>query len=457
MKKLILILIVVLMTFNIVYAQECLDPDHIQIYFFYSETCSHCAKLKPMLEEIDDKCEFSDVNSYSVTKFRDKWVEFSNKFNTTTGGVPMLFVGDKVFIGYTPANGSLEYDPVSNGYIGYKNQIIDAIQQNIDKDKCDIHALLNNEKTKKFNPIYIFLLLLLYPLSYLFLKDKLKNPEHRRYWYAGFFAILIICLFVFVMLSSDTIIKEFAVKLPFPLFVFVIAFADGFNPCAFTVMIILLSLLTYTKSRRDMFFIGTTFIITSAIMYFIFILTMIIIGSWAIEKYGTFILLVLGIIITIAGIINLKDFFFFKKIVSLSISDKQKSKITKQAGKIVKTLQESKLNKRIFFLTLGSTILLAVFVNLVELGCTALLPIIYMASLINTFGKEIATPHIIWTLFYSVIYIIPLFAILLNFIYTFKSTRLSEKQGRMLKFVAGLFMLFFGMIMIFNPDILMFT
>jgi cytochrome c biogenesis protein CcdA len=59
-----------------------------------------------------------------------------------------------------------------------------------------------------------------------------------------------------------------------------------------------------------------------------------------------------------------------------------------------------------------------------------------------------------WTGIYAVIYIVPLLAILGNFIYFFKSSRLTEKQGRILKLVSGLFMVFFGVIMIIRPELL---
>jgi len=46
--------------------------------------------------------------------------------------------------------------------------------------------------------------------------------------------------------------------------------------------------------------------------------------------------------------------------------------------------------------------------------------------------------------------------ILSNFIYSFESTRMSETQGRRLKLLGGVFMLFFGLVMVFKPDLLVF-
>lgn len=446
------LLIALLLLLPVIAQEECTVTDSLQVELFYSTTCGHCAKLKPVLEKIDAECQAIDVSFIETSEEREKWLARVEEYNTSAVGVPMTFIADKVFIGFSNDFGNLtEYPNAPNAYIGYENQIIDELERHTG---CDLYSLLGlNEDKKGVNNYWIFLLLPVYLLSYFIFEKKINR--NKRLWYAGFFATLIICLFFFIATLPDTVIQNFALSLPFPLFVFIIALADGFNPCAFTVLIILLSLLTYTKRRRDMFIVGTVFIATSAVMYFIFIMVMVLVGSWAFETYGSTIMLILGSVILFAGVINLKDFFFFKKGVSLSISDKQKSKIMKKAGKIANELKQSR-NIKMYALAIASTIILAVFVNLVELGCTAILPTVYMTYLLKTYGSTLAAGHVLWTAFYSVIYVIPLFAILLNFIYTFKSARLTEDQGRILKLAAGLFMIFFGMLMIFNPTMLNF-
>ena len=79
-----------------------------------------------------------------------------------------------------------------------------------------------------------------------------------------------------------------------------------------------------------------------------------------------------------------------------------------------------------------------------------------MTSLIQYCTQNIWLCFIFWTAIYAGIYIIPLLAILLNFIYSFKSSRLTERQGRILKLLGGTFMVFFGLVMIFKPELLMF-
>ena len=110
-----------------------------------------------------------------------------------------------------------------------------------------------------------------------------------------------------------------------------------------------------------------------------------------------------------------------------------------------------------FFTALGGTILLGIFVNIIELGCTAILPAVYMTSLLQYCSSNRWLCSIFWTGIYALIYVIPLVAILANFIYSFKSSRLSESQGKILKLTAGVFMVFFGVLMIFKPELLTFS
>ncbi|WP_370583916.1 glutaredoxin family protein [Oxynema sp. CENA135] len=426
----------------------------LDVYFFYSYTCPHCAEQKPLMHEMD-RSDRVTVHFHEVTEEPQLWQQFRAKYGVFSGAVPRTFIGERSFIGYVNGEGALEYNEAYQGYIGYRNQIIRAVEEEIgaslslSSDRETPNLAQNVKKNLAW-----FLLPILYVSSYPFTRNKLKTEQHQRYWMGGAFAFTIVSLFAFIASTPDIVIKEFASQLPFPLFVSAIALADGFNPCAFTVLIILLSLLTYTKSRRDMSIVGGTFITTSAVMYFLFIMLMVLVGSVFLEKYGTIFLWILGAFIAIAGLINIKDYFFFKQSVSLSLSEKQQLTITQKAGKIVRELKSAEGNKIRLLAAVGGTILLAIFVNIIELGCTAILPTVYMATLINVCGSNAWPCYSYWTAIYAAIYILPLLAILANFIYSFKSARLNENQGRILKLVGGTFMLFFGLLMLFKPEFL---
>ena len=297
------------------------------------------------------------------------------------------------------------------------------------------------------------LLMIVYLLSYLVLNRRLK--VEGRHWVIGLVVLVMIGLFAMAITTPEGEIEKVAGKFPFPGFVFVIALADGFNPCAFTVLIVLLSLLTHTKSRKKMLLIGSVFILTSAAMYFIFIMVILTAGSWVLSQYGDILLRLIGLIVLAAGAINLKDYFFLGRGPSLGISAENRKSIFGKAGKIVRGVEKAG-DRRAMALAILATAGLAALVNLVELGCTAMFPMVYMASLFNTHGASIGLMHVLYTALYSIAYVIPLSAILVSFVYSFKSERLSKKRARVLKLVSGLLMLCFGLVMILKPELLVF-
>jgi len=427
----------------------------LDVYFFHSETCPHCARQRPLMESIERYNNDIDVHFVEVYQDPKTWQTFRERYNINSGAVPRTFVGDKSFIGYSEGDGPLEYNPAYSGYIGYRNQIIQAIADAVGHEVYLKEAIVS--PVFQF-PWWVLGLPMLYLLSFLPLRQWLQEVQAKRYWFGGFTAICILSLFLIIHLTPDVAIETFARGLPFPLFVSTIALADGFNPCAFTVLIILLSLLTHTKSRRDMALVGGTFITTSAVMYFLFIMVMIGLGSVLLEQYGKPFMLVLGSGIALAGIVNIKDYFWFKQGISLSLSESQQRTISQKAGQIVRSLREPAAGPMRFLTALSGTIVLAIFVNIIELGCTAILPAIYMTALVNycatNSGGATVQCHSAWTALYAVIYVIPLVLILTNFIYSFESSRFTETQGRRLKLVGGLFMLFLGLVMIFRPGLL---
>jgi thiol-disulfide isomerase/thioredoxin len=428
----------------------------VDVHFFYSSTCPHCAKEKPLLEAIDRQYSQVNVRFIEVRSQPKRWQEFRQERGISSGAVPRTVIGDRSFIGYSNREGPLEYNQAYSAFVGYRNQIIQAIEEEaeITISLSDNGNLVPPTKKERF-PWKIFLLPAAYLCTYPLLAARKRKNIGVRPWLAGAIATIIITLFLGVALTPDALIKEAAQGLPFPLFVFTVALADGFNPCAFTVLIVLLSLLTYTKNRRDMAIVGTTFIATSAIVYFAFIMLMVAVGSVFWENLGSIFFVILGGFLIVVGAINIKDYFFFKQGVSLSISESDQRTFSKKASSIVRKLQGTKINSLAFISALTGTIFLAVFVNTIELGCTAILPTAYMAALLNYCQENSWLCWTIWTGFYGIIYALPLLAILLNFIYSFQSARMSERQGRILKLASGLFMVFFGSVMLLKPELLM--
>ena len=387
--------------------------------------------------------------------------DFARHYNSTNRGSPRTFVGTRAFVGYEAGNGELIYSPVHRAHTGFRNQIelaADELARRLGIERAPGAELPGRaEEAQPEGPAPLLrYVLLLPPLVYLGVFALLRRRwrgrvEARRAWLGGLAAVIVVCLFLWMLTLPVGRITSAARGLPFPLFVGIIALADGFNPCAFTVFLILLSLLTYTRRRRETWLVGGTFVAASGIVYFAFIVLLIVVGSVFLERYGGIVLRILGAAVLVGGLLNLKDFFFLGKGVSLSLSAAQKARFAARSRRIVLSLRDSR-SWGAMLLALGGTVLLALGVNIVELGCTAILPTVYMSLLLARYGLQIAAPHYAWTALYALLYVLPLAGILVGFTLSLKSGRLSETQGRWLKLAGGLFMLAFGAVMLFKPE-----
>jgi len=227
-----------------------------------------------------------------------------------------------------------------------------------------------------------------------------------------------------------------------PLATVVIGLVDGFNPCAFFVLMMLLSFLTYAKSRKRMLLIGLTFVVVSGLVYFLFMT-----ATFSVIRALNSIRLVAmvgGAIALIIGLFNIKDFFFFKKGFSFSIPESKKPNLYKRMRGLLKSQSTVEL--------FVGTILLAFIANSYELLCTAGFPIVY-GNLLNVSQLDMAT-SVLYIAFYNVFYVMPLLAIVLIFVKKFSAEKMSEEHGELLKSISGFMMLGFGVFLILDPDLL---
>jgi hypothetical protein len=253
-----------------------------------------------------------------------------------------------------------------------------------------------------------------------------------------------------ITINKDVIAIDFlfwhfrfdASGLSFSVLAIVLAGVDSFNPCVFFILIFLLNLLIYAKSRRRMLLIGGVFVFFSAFIYFIFMVLLLHAFQLTLEVGITAI--AVGVIALILGSINIKEFFFFKKGVSLSIPEGKKPQIYKRMRELLKTPQ-------ILWVLIG-TIALAIMVNFYELLCSIGLPAEYTSKLAlsNLPDAQIY----FYILFYNIIYVIPMIVIVLIFVITLGKRKLSEWHGRILKLLSGVMMASFGILFLVSFKLL---
>jgi hypothetical protein len=228
-----------------------------------------------------------------------------------------------------------------------------------------------------------------------------------------------------------------------PVLTVVLAGLDSFNPCSFFILIFLLNLLLYLQSKRRMLLVGGIFIFFSGLFYLFFMF--ILLSSLLLTKdYIQIISIVAGIVALLMGILNIKDFFFFKKGPSLSMPPEKQKETFKKMRKLVKSPS--------LLAMLGGTMFLAVTVNFYELICTLEFPWIF-TNILNTYDLQ-TFDYYLYLIFYNIVYVIPLIIILIVFTFTLGSKKLSEWQGRSLKLLSGIMIFSFGIFFLIDYKLL---
>lgn len=228
-------------------------------------------------------------------------------------------------------------------------------------------------------------------------------------------------------------------------FSFALGLLDGLNPCAMWVLMFLMGLLAYTGSTRKMLLIGGIFTAASALVYFAFMAAWF--NLFLIIGHARWLTAALGIIAAGMGLINLKEIFFFRRGVSLMISGSAKVKLGEKIRRIIMERKTAVM--------VAATAALAVFVNLIELGCTIGLPAVFTRVLsVRQAG--------FWAKYgymavYNAAYIVPLAVIIALFVFTMGRYRMTETHGKILKGLSGALMLALGLLMLLKPEALMFN
>jgi len=201
-------------------------------------------------------------------------------------------------------------------------------------------------------------------------------------------------------------------------------------------------MLVNVKSRKRMIIIAGTFVLVSGVVYFAFMAAwlnlLFIIGiSRNIQ------ILIAALAITV-GSINRKDYFVFKKGLTLGIPEASKSGLYHKVRNIVQA-------ENITAALLG-VIAVAVLVNLLELICTAGLPVIYTHVL--TIQQLQPMEYYSYLLLYNLAYIFDDALMVSVVVFTLHKYKVTEQQGRWLKLISGSFIIVLGIMLLLIPEYL---
>jgi hypothetical protein len=359
------------------------------LYVFWSETCPHCHRALRFLRTLEDELRWLEVKALEVSAPEnvELYVRLADELGTEARYIPAFFYCGRTFQGYD--------DDATTGRL---------LRESLEACHAEVVAQTAVDEPPALDRISAA------PDS-----PPIEVPLLGR-------------------LDSAA--------LSLPVLTVVLAGLDAFNPCAFFVLLFLLSLMTHLRSRVRMALVGGVFVLCSGLVYFVFMAAwlnlFLIIGYLPLVTTGA------GLVAVLIGAVSVKDFIWFKKGFSLSIPDQAKPSLYYRT----RTL----MNAASLPAMLVGTVTLALAANAYELLCTAGFPLVFTRVL--TLAKLAAPAYYAYLALYNAVYVLPLLAIVAAFVVTLGARRLTESEGRTLKLLSGLMMLGLGVVLLFAPEAL---
>ena len=169
---------------------------------------------------------------------------------------------------------------------------------------------------------------------------------------------------------------------------------DSINPCAIGVLILMISVMLAGKqSTKKMLLLGSLYISSVLAVYLLAGVGLTYYFSTLPLALAEYISIAVGVLIILAGLVEIKDFFWYGRWFSLTIPGAFAKKIHNYASKT----------------TIFGVILLGAFVSVVELPCTGA-P--YLA-IITLLSQNFDITAFMLLVLYNIVFVFPLIVILL--------------------------------------------
>lgn len=185
---------------NIVVNQE----KTLDIYFFYSLTCPHCAKEESFLDELEQQYPQVKVSRYIISNKENIGLlqQFYEQYNAPEqiqGLVPITFIEDKYYLGFDE---SIKQE--------IESCALETAQTTVDDQVCE-------------------------DSEYLITLPLIGKIDMKKY--------------------------------PLPVLTIILGTLDGFNVCSLGALVLILALVLALKSRKRILIFGSIFVLTTAIVY----------------------------------------------------------------------------------------------------------------------------------------------------------------------------------------------
>lgn len=432
MKK-ILKFLIVFAVFLLLPVSAKADEKVINIHLFYGNGCPHCAAEEEFLSDyLKDR---TDVKLYKYEIWYDSHnQELLSKVQkemgtTNKNGVPFTVIGKKTIVGYADGvtdeqiKDAINYY-LNNDYRDYAGEITGKVKKaEVKEDTIKDESKTEDKKENKIEKADE-------TTSIQKEKDKALDEVNKT-------------------LKTHPILKKINVKnVSLPIIAILLGLVDGFNPCAMWILIFLITMLFNMKDRKKMWILGLTFILTSGIVYLMFMLAWLNLATF-ISKIA-FIRLLIAVIALVVGLINV-----YKYIDSLKKKDEGCDVVDKKDRKKIMEKIISITHEKKFIIALLGIMVLAASVNIIELMCSIGIPLLFTQILamnnLSTFS------YMIYMFIYIFFFLIDDIVIFVISMVTLKVTGLSTKYTKYSHLIGGIIMLIIGLLLIIKPELLMFN
>ena len=370
--------------------------EKVNLNLFYSKTCRHCHAEIEFLEDIKKEYPNVKINLYEKDEYTSLLKRTRSFLKIDNSYVPLTIVGTDYIIGFNDST---------------KDQIKEMLDAYDGKSYCDIVSVKNKKDVDKCfdknDGIY-------------------SESEYKKIPFLGKVNVKDTSLFFIAL---------------------IIGLVDGFNPCAMWILLFLISTLIGMKDKKRLWILGITFLASSALVYLAFMVSWLsfakMISSLALVR------LIIAVVAVTGGVLNLKSYIkHLDEEDGCDVVDAKKRK--KIFTKIKKFTHEKS-----FFIALLGIILLAASVNIIEIACSAGLPVIFTQILaMNNLSKGL---YALYILIYILFFMLDDLIVFTIAVKTMELTGISTKYSKYSHLVGGILMLLIGILLLLKPEWLMFN
>jgi len=362
------------------------------IDFFWGEGCPHCAKEKIFLADLEQeyhgKVQIHSYEVYSSEANQRLLIQYADARDMEVTGVPATFIGDEMITGFESA----------------------------ETTGAEIRSLIAREIQKSIIPESAV------PATNSAIVDEQAESEVDDQS---------------VRVPLLGTIDALDVSLPF--LTIILGAVDGFNPCAMWVLIMLIGMLIGMQDRKRMLLLGSIFIVTSALMYFVFLAAWF--NLFRFVGLVRWVQIVVGIVASGIGIFYIRRFMKTRPGQCEVVNVTQRKKISERMREVIQ--------KRSLLFAIAGIIGLALVVNLIELACSAGLPAI--------FTQVLALHDVpIWRFYallflYVFVFMLDDLVVFMIAVLTFKIASGKGTYSRFAMLLGGIIIILIGLALILKP------